>query len=242
MVRRVHSAGGLASISARWADIPAERRTMCRSAVIALFGRTPREGTGGHVATRRGLDRINAAGRPPRGPLRGIAGSRAVARRWSRPGPRRDATRRRLGPNTPAMPGAVPVAAEGAWRRNRARGRCRKRHAAAAASDGSAKSVEGITQPDCESAESRKGRGLPITTQLPHARPASRGAAGRCRAPAASRGDPPRKPGARRGNCPLPANREIGTGRRGRRGGRACARLTGPTRRSRPSRAWRTGR
>ena len=172
---------------------------MCRSAVIALFGRTPREGTGGHVATRRGLDRINAAGRPPRGPLRGTAGSRAVARCWSRPGPRRDATRRRLGPNTPAMPGAVPVAAEGAWRRNRARGRCRKRYAAAAASDGSAKSVEGITQPDCESAGSRKGRRIAhhnsATPRPPRVagrgRPLSRVRAG--------------KPGARRGACPLPA-------------------------------------
>ena len=62
---------------------------MCRSAVIALFGRTPREGT----ADGAGLDR--------------------------------GATRR--------SGGAA----------NRARGRCRKRHVAAAALDGSAKCVEG---------------------------------------------------------------------------------------------------
>ena len=35
---------------------------MCRSAVIALYGRTPRRGTAGHVATRRGLD-SNQCGR-----------------------------------------------------------------------------------------------------------------------------------------------------------------------------------
>ena len=136
---------------------PAERRTTCRRAVIALHGRTPRQGTAGHVATRRGLDRIMRPG-GRRADLSEAAGSRAVARCWSRSGPRRDATRRRLGPNTPAMPGAVPATVEGASRRNRARGRCRTRHAAAAASDGSAKSVEGITQRDCESAVSRKGR------------------------------------------------------------------------------------
>ena len=35
---------------------------MCRSAVIALHGRTPRQGTAGHVATRRGLDRFMRPG------------------------------------------------------------------------------------------------------------------------------------------------------------------------------------
>ena len=50
--------------------------------------------------------------------------------------------------------------------------------------------------------------GLPITTQLPHARPALQGAVGRCRAPAAGRGQTPRTPGARRGASPPPANYE----------------------------------
>ena len=140
----------------------------------AAFGRTPREGTAGHVATRRGLDRSMRPGGRRADPL-GTAGSRAVARWLSRPGPRRYAMRRAHGPNTHAMPGAVPAPAEGAWRRNRACGRCRERHAAAAPLGGSAKRVEGITQPGCGFAGPGRDGGSPITTQLPHARPANAG-------------------------------------------------------------------
>ena len=65
---------------------------MCRSAVIALFGRTPREGTAGHVATRRGLDRIMRPG-GRRADLCG--GSRAAGRRpGAGAGPDRGETRR----------------------------------------------------------------------------------------------------------------------------------------------------
>ncbi len=95
----------------------ADTAAMCRSAVMALsFGRTPREGTAGHVASRRGLDQLKRPG-GRRADSDETAGSRAMARRTSRPGPWRDAKRRRLGPNTPAMPRSDPAPAEGASRR-----------------------------------------------------------------------------------------------------------------------------
>ena len=192
------------------------RRSLAGLASIAARKGRHRRRKAAHVPQRRNRAARADAPRRHRGPRRVAAGAfpnrcgRAAAARTSsegrgqsgggpavsRPGPRRDATRRRLGPNTLAMPGAFPATAEGAWRRNRASGRCRQRHAAAAALGGSAKCVEGITQPGCESADPGRDGGLPITTQLPHARPASRGAAGSCRAPAASRGNPSRTPGA----------------------------------------------
>ena len=50
----------------------ADTAAMCHSAVMALsFGRTPREGTAGHVASRRGLDPDETARRPLRGLGRG---------------------------------------------------------------------------------------------------------------------------------------------------------------------------
>ena len=176
MVRRVHSAGGCRQHLGPRGRHRRRKAVTCRSAVVALFGRTPREGTAGHVARRRGLDRSMRPGGRRADPL-GTAGSRAVARWQSRPGPRRDATRRAHGPNTHAMPGAVPAPAEGAPRRNRACGRCRQRHAAAAPFGGSAKSVEGITQPGCGFAGPGRDGGSPITTQLPQARPAFAGRA-----------------------------------------------------------------
>lgn len=144
MVRRVPCAALCSMVGfGRYED--AERRTKCRTAVIAVYGRTPRGGTAGHVATRRGLDRIHTARRPPRGFPEGAAGSRAVARRmepvWTVA--RRDEAEawaehpRHAGTQT-RLPRKERRAA------SRARGRCRQqRHAAAAASDGSAKCVEG---------------------------------------------------------------------------------------------------
>ena len=49
----------------------ADTAAMCHGAVMALyFGRTPRGGTAGHVASRRGLDPDDTARRPLRGPRR----------------------------------------------------------------------------------------------------------------------------------------------------------------------------
>ena len=150
---------------------------MCRSAVIALYGRTPRGGTAGHVASRRGLDRTDTARRPLGGPL-GAAGSRAVARHGA--GLDRGETRGSGGSGRTPLPcrEADPALPRNARRaENRARGRCRTRHAAAAASDGSAKCVEG----QCRSMSAgswrlgQRGDGSPITTELPHARPALAG-------------------------------------------------------------------
>ena len=242
MVRRVHTAGGYRQHLGPRGRHRRRKADTCRSAVIALFGRTPREGTAGHVATRRGLDPAMRPGGRRADPL-GTAGSRAVARWLSRPGPRRDATRRAHGPNTHAMPGAVPAPAEGAPRRNRACGRCRERHAAAAALDGSAKSVEGITQAGCGFAGPGRDGGSPITTQLPHARPAN---AGRGRPlPRAGGGPQESTADVRRAARRLDYSRESRKTERavGRRcGGRVRARLTGRTPQFRPGRAWRTGR
>ena len=82
------------------------RRTMCHSAVIALYGRTPREGTAGHVASRRGLERNHTARRPPRGTHQGPRAAGRWSGGWSRSGPWCDARKRRLGRNTLAMPGS----------------------------------------------------------------------------------------------------------------------------------------
>ena len=49
----------------------ADTAAMCHGAVMALyFGRTPRGGTAGHVASRRGLDPDDTVRRPLRGPRR----------------------------------------------------------------------------------------------------------------------------------------------------------------------------
>ena len=75
---------------------------MCRSAVIALFGRTPREGTAGHVAKRRGLDQFMRPG-GRRTDLFG--GSRAAGRRpGGRAGLDRGETRRSGGTGRTPMP------------------------------------------------------------------------------------------------------------------------------------------
>ena len=95
----------------------AERRTKCRTAVIAVYGRTPRGGTAGHVATRRGLDRIHTARRPPRGPLRGRGQPGGGPADGA--GLDRGATRRSGGLGRTPLPcrEAKPAAAEGAPRR-----------------------------------------------------------------------------------------------------------------------------
>ena len=146
---------------------PPERRTTCRGAVIALYGRTPRDGTAGHVAARRGLDRIHTARRPPRGSREGAAGSRALARRmepvWTVVR-REEAEARAEHPCQAGKQTRRPPKPRRAA--NRARGRCRQRHAAAAASDGSAKCVEGqlaawLRIRDCLAS---RDDGSPITT------------------------------------------------------------------------------
>ena len=73
----------------------------------------------------------------------GTAGSRAMARRTSRPGPWRDAKRRRLGRNTPATPGGEPGTRGQRVAPKPACGRRRERHAAAAASGGKRKVRQG---------------------------------------------------------------------------------------------------
>ena len=156
---------------------------MCRSAVIALYGRTPREGTGGHVALRRGLPESMRPG----GRRADLAGGSRAAGRWPGGGAGLDRgeTRRDGGLGRTPLPCREPS-------RRPPKGRGAETGLAAAAGNGtpqplpwaaSAKGVEGITQPGCESADPGRDGGLPITTQLPHARPASRGAAGSRRAP-----------------------------------------------------------
>ena len=147
------------------------------ASIAARKGRHPRR-KADHVPQRR--NRAARADAPRRhwGPRRVAAGGfpnrcgRAAAARTSlegrgqsgggpavsRPGPRRDATRRRLGPNTLAMPGAFPATAEGAWRRNRASGRCRQRHAAAAALGGKREGRRGHHAARLRVRGSRKGR------------------------------------------------------------------------------------
>ena len=190
---------------------------MCRSAVIALHGRTPRQGTAGHVATRRGLDRTMRPGRPPRGPL---GGSRAAGR-WPGAGAGLDRGEMRRGGGLGRTPlpcreqSRQPLKARGAETR-----------LAAAAGHGTplpplrtpARRASRASRSQTASPQDpgRDG-GLPIRTQLPHARPALRGAAGHCCAPTAGRGNPLRTLGARRCASPL---------------------FTSRTRRNRPSTGW----
>ena len=146
MVRRVHTAGGYRQHLGLRGRHRRRKAVTCRSAVIALFGRTPREGTAGHVATRRGLDPTMRPGGRRADPL-GTAGSRAVARRtepawtaarrdeagaWaehpchagSRPGPRRG----RVAPKPGLRP--LPVTARRSRRFGRQRKERRGHHAA----------------------------------------------------------------------------------------------------------------
>ena len=192
----------------------AEWRTKCRSAVIALFGRTPREGTVGHVASRRGLDRNShgqaAATRNPSG----AAGSRAVARRmepvWT-VARRAEAEARAEHPCHAGKQTRLPRNARRAA--NRARGRCRKRHVAAAASDGSAKCVEGLNAAmlRIRSASGIEATDRPSQLSYPTPAPRSRGAAvARLRAVRGPGASPP----------PVSGQREISPGRRPRRDSR----------------------
>ncbi len=67
----------------------------------------------------------------------------------------------------------------------------------------SAKSVEGITQPSCGFAESRKGRRIAHHNSATPRPARVAGAAGRCRAPAAGSDTPPRTPPSRDAAPPL---------------------------------------
>ena len=171
MVRRVHNAGGYSQhLGLRGRHPRREADHVPQRGNRAVRADAPRR-HGGPRREAAGARSNHAAGRPPRGSLRRIAGSRAKARCWSRPGPRRDAMRRRHGQNTHAMPGAVPVTAETGLAAAAGNGTPQPplRTAAQSASRASRSN-------DCESAESRKGRRIAHHNSATPRPPRARGA------------------------------------------------------------------
>ena len=157
----------------------AEWRTKCRSAVIALFGRTPREGTAGHVASRRGLIQFTRPGGRRAEPLGGCGQSGGGPADGA--GLDRGETRGSGGSGRTPLPcrEADPAAAERASRRKPGSRPLPERHVAAAASDGSAKCVEGLNAAmlRIRSVSRIEATDRPSQLSYPTPAPRSRGAA-----------------------------------------------------------------